>query len=120
MRADKFMPVFWLDAAQVLDAAKASGHRVLAVDEAGEGSHFAADLTGARVFVVGSENGGIPPEGLARCDARIRVPMGGFIPRYNLPAPGSAGALGRVAQGGAGGGGRLRRLGNPPRARAGR
>jgi len=98
MRADKFMPVFWLDAAQVLDAAKASGHRVLAVDEAGEGSHFAADLTGARVFVVGSENGGIPPEVLARCDARIRVPMAGFIPCYNLQAAVSAVAVERLRQ----------------------
>jgi tRNA G18 (ribose-2'-O)-methylase SpoU len=102
MRADKFMPVFWLDAAQVLDAAKASGHRVLAIDEAGESSHFAADLTGARVFVVGGENGGIPPEVLARCDARIRVPMAGFIPCYNLQAAVSAVAVERLRQTGRG------------------
>ncbi len=98
MRADKFMPVFWLDAAQVLDSAKASGHRVLAVDESGEGSHFAADLTGACVFVVGGENGGIPRAVLARCDARMRVPMAGFIPCYNLQAAVSAVAVERLRQ----------------------
>jgi tRNA G18 (ribose-2'-O)-methylase SpoU len=98
MRADKFMPVFWLDAAHVLDAAKASGHRVLAVDESGEGSHFEADLTGARVFVIGGENGGIPREVLARCDARVRVPMAGFIPCYNLQAAVSAVAVERLRQ----------------------
>ena len=98
MRADKFMPVLWLDAAQVLDAAKAAGHRVLAVDEAGEQSHFAADLTGRRVFVVGGENGGIPPEVLSRCDARVRVPMAGFIPCYNLQAAVSAVAVERLRQ----------------------
>ncbi len=98
MRADKFMPVLWLDAAQTLDAAKAAGHRVLAVDECGELAHFDADLTGARVFVVGGENGGIPPEILARCDARIRVPMAGFIPCYNLQAAVSAVAVERLRQ----------------------
>lgn len=98
MRADKFMPVLWLDAAQVLDAAKASGHRVIAVDESGERTHFAEDLTGARVFVVGGENGGIPREVLARCDARVRVPMAGFIPCYNLQAAVSAVAVERLRQ----------------------
>jgi tRNA G18 (ribose-2'-O)-methylase SpoU len=98
MRADKFMPVLWTDAARVLDAAKASGHRVLAIDEAGGETHFAADLTGARVFVVGGENGGIPAEVLARCDARVRVPMAGFIPCYNLQAAVSAVAVERLRQ----------------------
>jgi TrmH family RNA methyltransferase len=98
MRADKFMPVFWTGAKDVLDAARAHGHRVLAVDEAGESSHFDTDLTGARVFVVGGENGGVPEEVLARCDARVRVPMAGFIPCYNLQAAVSAVAVERLRQ----------------------
>jgi tRNA G18 (ribose-2'-O)-methylase SpoU len=98
MRADKFMPVFWTRAHDVLDAAKAHGHRVLAVDEAGETLHFGADLTGPRVFVVGGENGGVPREVLARCDARVRVPMAGFIPCYNLQAAVSAVAVERLRQ----------------------
>jgi len=98
MRADKFMPVLWVAAGRVLDAALAAGHRVLAVDESGETAHFAADLGGARVFVVGGENGGIPRDVLARCDARIRVPMAGFIPCYNLQAAVSAVAVERLRQ----------------------
>jgi TrmH family RNA methyltransferase len=99
MRADKFMPVYWRKALDVLDAARAHGHRVLALDEAGEHAPWEVDLTGPRVFVVGGENGGIPPEVLARCDAAIRVPMAGFIPCYNLQAAVSAIATERLRQG---------------------
>jgi tRNA G18 (ribose-2'-O)-methylase SpoU len=48
--------------------------------------------------VVGGENGGIPREVLARCDASIRVPMAGFIPCYNLQAAVSAIATERLRQ----------------------
>jgi tRNA G18 (ribose-2'-O)-methylase SpoU len=61
-------------------------------------THFETDLTGARVFVVGGENGGIPADVLARCDARISVPMAGFIPCYNLQAAVSAVATERLRQ----------------------
>jgi tRNA G18 (ribose-2'-O)-methylase SpoU len=50
------------------------------------------------VFVVGGENGGIPPGILARCHARVRVPMAGFIPCYNLQAAVSAIATERLRQ----------------------
>jgi tRNA G18 (ribose-2'-O)-methylase SpoU len=98
MRADKFMPVLWQDAASVLDAAQAAGHRVVAVDEAGSESLFDADLSGPRVFVVGGENGGIPEAVLSRCHASVRVPMAGFIPCYNLQAAVSAVAVERLRQ----------------------
>jgi TrmH family RNA methyltransferase len=98
MRADKFMPVFWTDAHGVLDAARSGRHRVVALDESGERVHFETDLRGARVFVVGGENGGIPRELLARCDERVRVPMAGFIPCYNLQAAVSAVAVERLRQ----------------------
>lgn len=98
MRADKFMPVLWTDAHAVLDAARAASHRLVALDESGERLHFEADLRGARVFVVGGENGGIPRELLERCDERVRVPMAGFIPCYNLQAAVSAVAVERLRQ----------------------
>ncbi len=98
MRADKFMPVYWRDALGVVDAARAHGHRVFGLDETGEHAPWQVDLAGARVFVVGGENGGIPAEVLARCDARIRVPMAGFIPCYNLQAAVSAIATERLRQ----------------------
>ena len=100
MRADKFMPVYWRRAGEILDAARdaGAGHRVVALDESAATTHFAADLCGPRVFVVGGENGGIPPDVLARCDARIRIPMAGFIPCYNLQAAVSAIATERLRQ----------------------
>jgi tRNA G18 (ribose-2'-O)-methylase SpoU len=85
MRADKFMPVYWTSAVAVLDAARATGHQVLALDESGDHAPWQLDLTGPRIFVVGGENGGIPPEVLARCDAAIRVPMQASS-CYNLQA----------------------------------
>lgn len=98
MRADKFMPTFWLPASEVLDAARASGHRVLALDESGTQAPWELDLTGPCIFVVGGENGGIPREVLARCNGSIRVPMAGFIPCYNLQAAVSAIATERLRQ----------------------
>lgn len=100
MRADKFMPVLWCAAAEVLDTARAAGtdHRIFALDESGTHAPWELDLTGPRIFVVGGENGGIPREILARCDARIRVPMAGFIPCYNLQAAVSAIATERLRQ----------------------
>jgi TrmH family RNA methyltransferase len=100
MRADRFMPVLWRRAAEVLDAARAAdaGHQVYALDESATRAPWDLDLTGARIFVVGGENGGIPADLLARCDARIRVPMAGFIPCYNLQAAVSAIATERLRQ----------------------
>lgn len=98
MRADKFMPVYWRSAASVLDAACATGHSLLALDESGDRAPWQLDLSGPRVFVVGGENGGIPKDVRDRCDAAIRVPMAGFIPCYNLQAAVSAVATERLRQ----------------------
>ncbi|MFI5315798.1 MAG: TrmH family RNA methyltransferase [Myxococcota bacterium] len=100
MRADKFMPVYWRRAGEILDAAReaGAGHRVIALDESAATTHFAADLRGPRIFVVGGENGGIPRDVLARCDERVCIPMAGFIPCYNLQAAVSAVAVERLRQ----------------------
>ncbi len=98
MRADRFMPVHWAAAAGLLDAAEAAGQTVIAVDESADRAPWDVDLVGPRVFVVGGENGGIPPEVRARCHAAIRVPMAGSIPCYNLQAAVSAVAIERLRQ----------------------
>jgi 23S rRNA (guanosine2251-2'-O)-methyltransferase len=97
MRADRFMPVLWTAAECVLEATAAT-HRVCALDEAGDLAPWDVDLTGPRVLVVGGENGGIPEAVLRRCQDRIRVPMAGFIPCYNLQAAVSALAVERLRQ----------------------
>ena len=98
MRADRFMPVLWEKPAQLLDAARHTGHRLFALDDRGSRAPWELDLRGPAIFVVGAENGGIPADLLARCDARIRVPMAGFIPCYNLQAAVSAIAVERLRQ----------------------
>jgi TrmH family RNA methyltransferase len=98
MRADRFMPVFWQQPDRLLDAAARTGHRLLALDDGGGPAPWEIDLRGPCIFAVGAENGGIPPVLLARAAARIRVPMAGFIPCYNLQAAVSAVAVERLRQ----------------------
>ncbi len=98
MRADKFMPVHWDRTWDILACAEAAGHGIYAIDEAGERAPWELDLCGPRLFVVGGENGGIAPEILERCHAKIRIPMAGFIPCYNLQAAVSAIATERLRQ----------------------
>jgi TrmH family RNA methyltransferase len=86
MRADRFLPVLWAEAAPVLDAAVAAGRRVIGIEDVGTAAPWDADLTPASLFVVGGESDGIPEETLARCDEVLRIPMQGFIRSYNLQA----------------------------------
>jgi TrmH family RNA methyltransferase len=98
MRADRFMPVLWERPERLLEASARSGHALLALDDAGGRAPWELDLRGPCIFVVGAENGGIPAALLARAHARIRVPMAGFIPCYNLQAAVSAVAVERLRQ----------------------
>jgi 23S rRNA (guanosine2251-2'-O)-methyltransferase len=86
MRADRFMPVGWLPADRVIDAAVAAGKRVIGIEDVGSVPPWALDLTGSILLVVGAEAAGIPAPVLERCDAVTRLPMAGFIASYNLQA----------------------------------
>lgn len=86
MQAERFFPVRWIAAGDAIDAARAAGRRVVAIEDSGTVAPFAADLRGPVLFVIGGETHGIAPPLLARCDAALRIPMRGFIPAYNLQA----------------------------------
>jgi tRNA G18 (ribose-2'-O)-methylase SpoU len=86
MHAERFFPVRWMQAADAIDAARAAGRRVLAIEDSGAATLFDADLRGPVLFVIGGERHGIAPALLARCDATLRIPMRGFIPAYNVQA----------------------------------
>jgi 23S rRNA (guanosine2251-2'-O)-methyltransferase len=86
MRADRFMPVHWLGAAETIAAARAAGRRVLAVEDVGAEPPWRTDLTGPLLLVVGGESQGVPEPVLAACDGAVRVPMAGFIRSFNLQA----------------------------------
>jgi TrmH family RNA methyltransferase len=86
MRADRFLPVHWLPADEVIAEARAAGRRVLAVEDVGAEAPWRSDLSGAVLLVVGGETHGIPEAVLRACDGAIRIPMAGFIRSYNLQA----------------------------------
>jgi len=98
MRADHFLPVLWQPALPVIQAARAAGRRVLAVEDVGRHAPWELDLTGPLLLVVGGERHGVPQEVLTACDDAIRIPMRGFIPSYNLQAAMAAVAAERLRQ----------------------
>jgi tRNA G18 (ribose-2'-O)-methylase SpoU len=105
MRADRFMPIGWAPAQRVLEAARAAGKRVVAVEDVGSAPPWAHDLTGPLLLVVGAEADGVPADLLDRCDAVTRLPMAGFVQSYNLQAAVAALAMERFRQLEAGRGG---------------
>jgi tRNA G18 (ribose-2'-O)-methylase SpoU len=86
MRADRFFPVLWMKSDDVIDAARAAGRGVIAVEDVGDHAPWAVDLTGPKLFIVGGEADGIPATTLDRCDHVVRIPMAGFLRTYNLQA----------------------------------
>jgi TrmH family RNA methyltransferase len=84
MRADWYMPVFWCSSERVIERARAFGHRIIALENSGDQEPWDLDLTEASLFIVGGESQGIPEHLLAAADHVVRVPMGGFIPSFNL------------------------------------
>jgi tRNA G18 (ribose-2'-O)-methylase SpoU len=100
MRADRFMPVFFAAAEDVLEKAAESGRRVVALEDVGDVSPWDVDLLGRVHFMVGGEARGIPDAILTRCDAVIRIPMPGFVPSYNLQGAVAAVASERLRQAG--------------------
>lgn len=98
MHAERFLPVHWLPAAEVVERARAAGRRVLAVEDVGARAPWEVDLRGRALLVIGGEREGLGAALLARCDAVVRVPMAGFVPSYNLQAALAAVAAERLRQ----------------------
>ena len=98
MRADRFMPVFWRPAAEVLSAARTAGRRILAIEDVGTAAPWDVDLAKPVLLIIGGENAGIPAAVLEQSDEVLRIPMAGFIPSYNLQAAMAGVALERLRQ----------------------
>ena len=86
MRADRYMPVHYVEAGEAITAARANGLRVIAIEDCGDAAPWERDLSGSVLFVIGGERDGIPPAVLDACDLVLRLPMDGFVPSYNLQA----------------------------------
>ena len=86
MRADRFLPVAWERAGNVIGAARRAGKRVVGIEDSGSAAPWELDLTPPTLFVAGGEADGVPRALLGRCDAVARIPMAGFVSSYNLQA----------------------------------
>jgi RNA methyltransferase, TrmH family len=98
MRADRYLPVFWRKAAEVIPLARAAGKTIYALEDVGDAAPWEVDLTKPALFVLGGERHGIPPALLSAADRVLRIPMHGFIPSYNLQAAMAGVALERLRQ----------------------
>ncbi len=86
MRADRFMPVFWDKADQLIEDATNAGKKIFSIEDVGTTTPWQADLTVPALFVVGGERQGIPRTILDKSHTVLGLPMYGFIPSYNLQA----------------------------------
>lgn len=96
--ADRFFPVFFGSAAEVVDAARAAGRRIVVLETTGDRAPWDADLTGPVLLVAGAERDGVPPDVLRGADAVVRLPAAGAIPSYNVQAAIAAVAAERMRQ----------------------
>lgn len=67
-----------------IDELKASGIRVVACSEKATKLASEADLTGPLAIIMGSEENGVSPEYIRRCDEMVKLPMHGNISSYNV------------------------------------
>ena len=98
MRADRFLPVAWDRAGDVIGAARRAGKRIVAVEDVGDAAPWHVDLTGSVLLMAGGEADGIPAALLRRCDHIVRIPMAGFVTSYNLQAAVAVLAVERLRQ----------------------
>jgi 23S rRNA (guanosine2251-2'-O)-methyltransferase len=67
-----------------IDYIKACGLQIVAATEKATDYHFQIDLTLPTAIMLGSEEDGVSPEYLKRCDQRVRIPMVGEIESLNV------------------------------------
>jgi len=82
----------------VLDLAVERGIRCVALEDVGSQAPWEVDLRGPVLCVIGNEQSGISDAVLARCAHKIRIPMAGFVPSYNVQAAMTAIAVERLRQ----------------------
>ena len=86
MRPDRFFSVLAAETAEALLAARRAGRHIVAVETSGESAPWELDLAKPVVVLVGSEATGIPEPILDTVDEVAKIPIGGFIPSYNVQA----------------------------------
>lgn len=67
-----------------IDYIKACGLQIVAATEKATDYHFQIDLTLPTAIMLGSEEDGVSPEYLKRCNQQVRIPMVGEIESLNV------------------------------------
>lgn len=67
-----------------IDYLKTSGLKIVAASEKGTLPYFEAGFAGPLAIIMGSEEDGVSPEYLKRCDEVVRIPMRGSIGSLNV------------------------------------
>jgi len=75
-----------LETAEAIDALRARGMRILAMDAGGEADLYEQDLADPIAFVFGNEAWGLPAEIAGLADDVVRVPLSGRAESLNLAA----------------------------------
>ena len=86
MGADRFLGFAEAPFEAVLEASRAAGRRVLALETTGRETPWSVDWTRPATLFVGGEAEGLPPTVLESADAVLRIPTRGFVPSYNVQA----------------------------------
>lgn len=98
MGASRLLPVVYAPTEEVLQLAAERGVRCVAIEDVGSQAPWDVDLRGPTLCVIGNEQSGISADVLARCAHKIRIPMAGFVPSYNVQAAMTAIAVERLRQ----------------------
>ena len=86
MGAHRLLPVLWESAERAVQVARETGRRVVVVEDVGTRRPWEVDLVRRPLVILGCERTGVPDALLCEADATVSIPMGGFVPSYNLQA----------------------------------
>jgi tRNA G18 (ribose-2'-O)-methylase SpoU len=98
MGATRLLPVVYATTEQTLELAKARGISCVALEDVGSQAPWEVDLRGPTVCIIGNEQSGITDPVLGECQHKVRIPMAGFVPSYNVQAAMTAIAVERLRQ----------------------
>ena len=98
MGATRLLPVVYSTTEATLQLAAERGIRCVALEDVGSQAPWEVDLRGPLICIIGNEQVGISDPVLAQCQNKIRIPMAGFVPSYNVQAAMTAIAVERLRQ----------------------
>lgn len=84
--ASEYVPVLRQSLLQAISRLRRCGVRVVAADPRGPDALWDCDLTGPVALVLGGEDAGVSQPILDRCDAVVRIPIGGHVGSLNVAA----------------------------------